>query len=88
IFGLGSIYMPVFDDGRQISCVATEVFVDDAVLEHGPDGVRAQIDVGVVDVDGKVAKGRLRRGRNPVGVTFELLVVSLDDPHVSSRGES
>jgi acyl-CoA synthetase (AMP-forming)/AMP-acid ligase II/predicted DNA-binding protein with PD1-like motif len=77
IYGLGSIYMPIFDDGRQVRCVATEVVIEEGLLQAGQHGVRALINSAVVDVDGEVYRGRLEKGQNPVGVTFELLVQSL-----------
>lgn len=77
IHGLGSIYMPVFEDGRQVRCIATEVAIQEGVVVAGPHGVRALVDAAVVDVDGEVYTGRLKKGQNPVGVTFELLVRNL-----------
>jgi acyl-CoA synthetase (AMP-forming)/AMP-acid ligase II len=75
IFGIGSINEPVFEDRRRIACLATEIAVDNAVLEQTAEGLRATLDAAVVDTDGVIYHGRLARGDNPVGVTFELVIV-------------
>lgn len=75
IDGIGSINEPVFEDGRRIVCLATEIAIENGVLEKTPDGLRASIDAAVVDTDGVIYHGRLARGDNPVGVTFELVII-------------
>ena len=71
VHGLGSICGVVFDDGRRVDCVATEVRIDDGRLADG----RCTLDISVVDVAGGIHAGRLLRGQNPVGVTFEIALV-------------
>lgn len=78
IYGLGSICAPVFSGGRMVNCSATEVVIQDGLLERGSLGVKAIIDTALVDMDGTVHYGRLRKGDNPVAVTFELVIVNLD----------
>jgi hypothetical protein len=75
IFGIGSIHEPAFDDGRHVPCVATEILIERGAVIDFANGLRAVLDVVVVDVAGAVTRGRLELGENPVGVTFELLVV-------------
>ncbi|WP_404947083.1 PCC domain-containing protein [Rhizobium terrae] len=77
IFGIGSIYEPVFEDGRRVACLATEIAIENGILEKTPDGPRARLDAAVVDTDGIIYRGRLARGDNPVGVTFELVIAGL-----------
>jgi len=58
--GVGSLVGAAFDDGR---------------IAPDADGApRAALDVSVVDHTGGLARGWLRRGANPVLVTFELVV--------------
>ena len=76
IFGIGSINEPVFEDGRRIACLATEIAIERGILEEVPEGLRAGLDAAVVDTDGIIYHGRLARGDNPVGVTFELVIVT------------
>ncbi|KQT54525.1 hypothetical protein ASG43_02725 [Aureimonas sp. Leaf454] len=75
IHGIGSINEVVFEDGRRVSCLATEIAIEHGVVASGPDGPVATLDVAVVDIDGAIHRGRLRPGDNPVGVTFELVLV-------------
>ncbi len=75
VFGIGSINEPVFEDGRRVTCLATEIAIENAVLEQTAEGLRARLDAAVVDIDGVIYHGLLARGDNPVGVTFELVIV-------------
>ncbi|AXV16759.1 hypothetical protein CYG48_14300 [Neorhizobium sp. SOG26] len=75
IFGIGSINEPVFEDGRRVVCLATEIAIENGRLEKAADGLGATLDAAVVDTDGAIYHGRLVRGDNPVGVTFELVIV-------------
>lgn len=73
--GVGSLVGAAFDDGRTVEPFVTEVLIHDGRLAPGADGSpRADLDVSVVDHTGGLARGRLRRGANPVLVTFELVV--------------
>ncbi|WP_368669565.1 DUF296 domain-containing protein [Agrobacterium sp. a22-2] len=83
IFGIGSIYEPVFENGSRIPCIATEIEIESGLVETTGNGPRATLDVAVVDVDGAIFHGRLKHGDNPVGVTFELLIVG-NDPEATS----
>lgn len=75
VHGIGSICDPVFTDGRQVDCVATEVRVDAGDIV---DGV-CLLTVSLVDVEGHVHSGKLTKGENIVGVAFEILVENLED---------
>lgn len=77
--GVGSLIGATFDDGRTVQPIATELFIDHGVVEPGPDGRPcATVDVTLVDYTGATSRGRLRRGANPVLVTFELVVQPLE----------
>jgi len=75
IYGIGSINEPVFEDGRRIACLATEIAIENGILRKTPEGLCVALDAAVVDTDGVISHGRLARGDNPVGVTFELVIV-------------
>lgn len=76
--GVGSTVGAVFDDGRVVQPFVTETLVRAGRIAPGADGaLRAEIEVSLVDHTGGIADGRLARGRNPVLVTFELVL----DPH-------
>ncbi|CAN7431034.1 DUF296 domain-containing protein [Acidovorax sp. LjRoot66] len=76
--GVGSLIGAVFDDGRTVEPFVTEVFVRAGKIEPGPDGsLRASVDVGLVAHSGEIAQGWLKRGENPVLITFELVI----EPH-------
>lgn len=77
--GVGSLIGATFDDGREVLPIATEVFIRDGLVSTAHEGgLAAQIDVSLVDYLGGLAEGRLRRGANPVLVTFELLVEPIE----------
>lgn len=73
--GVGSTVGVAFDDGRVVEPFVTETLVRAGRIVPGTDGApRAEIDVSLVDHTGGIADGRLARGRNPVLVTFELVL--------------
>jgi len=73
--GVGSLVGTTFDDEREVQPFVTEVFIrEGSVAMTGQGELAAQIDVSVVDYLGGLNEGRLKRGANPVLVTFELLV--------------
>lgn len=74
VHGIGSICNPVFSDGRQVDCVATEVRIDAGEV-FGND---CSLAVSLVDVDGHIHSGELMRGVNIVGVTFEIIIENGD----------
>ncbi|MEK8050590.1 DUF296 domain-containing protein [Ideonella sp. DXS22W] len=73
--GVGSTVGAVFDDGRVVQPFVTETLVRAGRIAPGADGqLRAELDVSLVDHTGGITDGRLARGRNPVLVTFELVL--------------
>lgn len=71
--GVGSTIGCVFDDGRVMPNFATEVYITRGEI----DGERIDIDIGMIDYTGAMATGRLKRGGNPVLMTFELVIEAL-----------
>lgn len=74
--GVGSTVGARFDDAPMVEPFATEGFVRAGRI--APDGrgrPRAALDLGLVDLTGAVASGRLARGANPILMTFELVLV-------------
>ena len=85
--GVGSLIGAAFDDGRVIEPFITEVFIEQGVIAPAEGGALcADVDIGLVDHTGQMAEGRLRRGHNPVLVTFELIIEPVDA--VSLSGQS
>ncbi|NGM35038.1 DUF296 domain-containing protein [Methylobacterium sp. DB0501] len=75
--GIGSIVRPAFADGRVIPTDASEVLIRDGTVRPGPDGgLVAHLDIAVVDVDGGIHEGVLRRGANAACITFELCLTA------------
>lgn len=71
--GVGSTIGVMFDDGREMTNFATEVYIEQGMVSSAADGtLRADVDIGVVDYTGQMGTGRLKRGANPVLMTFEL----------------
>lgn len=67
---LGSLVGAAFGDGRMVEDYATEVLVTHGRVVAG----RAELDLAVVDMAGRVHEGRLARGANGVLITFDLVV--------------
>lgn len=72
---VGSIIGAVFEDAPSCDDIATELLVLDGEVAPGADGApRARLDIALVDTAGVIHQGRLRRGENPVCITFELVL--------------
>jgi len=67
---LGSLIGARFTDGSQVVDHATEVLVREGFIRNG----LAELDLLVVDMGGAVHEGWLRRGDNPVCITFDLFL--------------
>jgi hypothetical protein len=78
VHGIGSLVGADFEGGGRISSYATEVLVRQGAVAGG----RATLDIAMVGMEGEIGEGTLRRGVNPVCVTFEILIV--DDGLVAS----
>ncbi|MEY4748061.1 MAG: hypothetical protein RIQ60_275 [Pseudomonadota bacterium] len=78
--GVGSTVGVVFDDGpaglRTVEPFVTETLVNQGrvVSDAATGELRAEIDVTLIDYLGGRHQGHLARGRNPVLVTFELVL--------------
>ncbi len=76
--GVGSTVGAVFDDGRIVEPFVTEMLIRNGLIHTDADHqLIAEIDISMVDYLGGISEGRLKRGENPVLVTFEL-VLSVD----------
>lgn len=75
--GVGSTIGARFEGGRPVDNFATEVAITEGRIADGGDGLRAAVDVALVDYRGGLASGRLLRGDNPVLMTFELVLEAL-----------
>ena len=76
---LGSLIGAVFEDGRKLTDIATEILVLTGTVQ--PDRLGepcARIETAVADMTGAVHTGTLARGENPVCITFEF-VLEFDD---------
>ncbi len=77
--GVGSTVGAVFDDGRIVEPFVTEMLIRNGHINTDADHqLIAEIDISMVDYLGGISEGRLKRGENPVLVTFEL-VLSVDE---------
>lgn len=75
LHAVGSIDHIQFADGSRMDCHATELRFAGAHLRAG----RAEIAIETVDIDGRIMRGTLTRGGNPVGVTLELVIEPVKD---------
>lgn len=76
--GVGSTIGVHLTDGTVFDNFATEVYIEHGTIE--PDTAShpaAAVDVGLIDYTGRIARGQLVRGDNPVLMTFELVVEEL-----------
>lgn len=67
---LGSLIGASFTDGRVLDDIATEVLVRQGHVRGG----RAELELLAVDMKGDVHQGWLKRGENPVCITFDLVI--------------
>ena len=72
--GVGSTIGARFTDGGTVENFATEVAITAGRIVAVAGGFEAAIDVALVDYSGVLASGRLKRGDNPVLMTFELVL--------------
>ncbi len=79
--GVGSTVGAVFDDGRVVEPFVTEMLISQGTVHTDSNNqLIAEIDISMVDYKGGMSAGRLKRGENPVLVTFEL-VLAIDSPY-------
>ncbi|EJM97756.1 PCC domain-containing protein [Herbaspirillum sp. YR522] len=71
---VGSIIGAEFEDGRVLDDRATEILVRAGEVVRTDHGLRARLDIGLVNPAGQVWEGVLARGRNPVLICFELVL--------------
>ena len=77
--GVGSTVGAVFDDGRIVEPFVTEMLISHGCVQRDANNqLIAEIDISMVDYKGGMSTGRLKRGENPVLVTFEL-VLAVDE---------
>lgn len=72
--GVGSTIGARFEDGGVVENFATEVAIMGGQIVDDGAGPEAQVEFALVDYTGAMAKGRYRRGDNPVLMTFELVL--------------
>lgn len=73
--GVGSTVGAEFEKGEAVDPFVTEVFIRSGRIKMSSQGAhQAEIDVSLIDYTGGLSEGRLKRGENPVLVTFELVL--------------
>jgi predicted DNA-binding protein with PD1-like motif len=72
---IGSVIDPLFADGRKVEADSTELLVLDGVVWSDMSSkLQSRLEVALVDTEGRVHQGQLVPGRNPVCITFELVL--------------
>lgn len=74
---VGSIIGAEFEDGSVVEDLATEILVRDGSVGITAEGLRARLEIALINPRGEVCTGVLARGRNPVLICFELVVEEL-----------
>ena len=82
IHGVGSICEPHFVDQGRIATPITEMRIDQGLIRDGA----VSLAVSYVDTDWRIHRGTLVGGRNPVGVTFEILIEDLAEAATRDGG--
>jgi predicted DNA-binding protein with PD1-like motif len=76
--GVGSIIGAHFTDGRTTEPFATEMLLCSGEIGPGDSSApEAALDLALVDYTGGLARGRLKRGDNPVLMTMEIVLEPL-----------
>ncbi|MFK3780164.1 PCC domain-containing protein [Agrobacterium sp. NPDC089420] len=74
INGIGSLIGADYEDGTTLAAYASEILIRSGRVSTVTGGRKAALDIAMVDLTANISGGRLVRGRNPVCVTFELLL--------------
>ncbi|WP_425961410.1 PCC domain-containing protein [Rhizobium nepotum] len=69
--GIGSLIGADYEDGTTLTAYASEILIRNGRVSPAKG---AALDIAMVDLTGHISGGRLVRGKNPVCVTFELLL--------------
>lgn len=77
IHGIGSLVGADYQDGTVLTAHASELYVREGHVKMVEQSQRASIDIAMVDLTGRFSGGLLERGKNPVCVTAELLLVEV-----------
>ena len=73
--GIGSLIGVRFTDGRDVPAQPTELLVLEGEIRPRPDGAgMAEIEIVLVDVAGRLHRGRPAKGLNPVLICAELFI--------------
>jgi predicted DNA-binding protein with PD1-like motif len=73
--GIGSLVGADYEDGTSLNAYASEILINKGRIGPAASGDRqAKLDIAMVDLTTHISGGRLVRGKNPVCVTFELLL--------------
>lgn len=73
--GIGSLVGADYEDGTSLNAYASEILINKGRIGQAvPGGRKAMLDIAMVDLTTHISGGRLVRGKNPVCVTFELLL--------------
>lgn len=72
--GIGSLIGADYQDGTTIAAYASEILIREGRLGTAKGGKDTVLDIAMVDLARHISGGRLVRGKNPVCVTFELLL--------------
>jgi predicted DNA-binding protein with PD1-like motif len=78
IYGIGSLNGVRFADGTCLDSHATEVQICEGRVVHVDDRLQAHLHVDVVDMNGEIFTGELAHRDNPVCVTFELVIETIE----------
>ncbi|MBJ6123781.1 PCC domain-containing protein [Microvirga splendida] len=78
IYGIGSLNGVRFVDGTRVDSYATEVLIHAGHYDNENRQGRARLTLDVVDMDGVISSGEIVRGDNPVCVTFELVIETVE----------
>lgn len=74
IHGIGSLVGLELTDGTFVDSYATEVLITEGELSERQGEPECRLAIALVDMDGAIWEGTVKRGVNPVCVTFEVLI--------------
>ncbi|NSX93029.1 PCC domain-containing protein [Agrobacterium tumefaciens] len=74
INGIGSLIGVDYEDGTSLTAYASEILIRNGRIDPVMGDQQATLDIAMVDLTTHISGGRLVRGKNPVCVTFELLL--------------
>jgi predicted DNA-binding protein with PD1-like motif len=73
--GIGSTVGGIFEDGKVVEEIPTELIVTNGKITKKADRYNVEFETALIDANGIIHFGKLKKNDNPVLILFELIIV-------------